>query len=537
MKLVTASMMRELDRRAIQDLGIPSLVLMENAGRTTYQILRREFPGLQGEVAVVAGRGNNGGDGFVVARYLANAGIPVAVFLLGPRDRVSGDARVNLEILAHLGIAVTEVLTEADLNHTLHRLAKAGLIVDALLGTGLNSPVTGLLAALIERLNHLRAPVLAVDMPTGLSADTGEVLGVALKAQVTVTYGWPKLGQVLPPGRDYVGRLWQVDISIPAHLAREARVSLSEAGEMRALLPPRPSGSHKGSFGHLLVLAGAIGKTGAAVLTAEAALRAGAGLVTLGIPASLNDILEVKLTEAMTLPLPEAAAARALGKAAWDPIVEFINEKNGKNGKFTVALGPGIGTHPETRELVERLAPDLSCPMVIDADGINNLAGDYPGLKDAAGPRILTPHPGEMARLVGLTTPAVQARRLDLARETAARLGVTLVLKGAQTVVAAPDGRASLNSTGNPALASGGTGDVLTGLIGGFLAQGLTPWDAARLGVYLHGLAADFFVSRRGPRGMIAGDLLAVWPQMLTEFSQGTIPPAEGDICFTRVIS
>ncbi len=260
MKLVTASEMRELDRRAIQDLGIPSLVLMENAGRTTYRILRREFPELQGEVAVVAGRGNNGGDGFVVARYLANAGIPVAVFLLGPRDRVSGDARVNLEILAHLGVSVAEVLTEADLNPVIHRLAKAGLIVDALLGTGLNAPVQGLMAALIERINHLRAPVLAVDIPTGLSADTGAVLGVALKARVTVTYGWPKLGQVLPPGRDYVGRLWQADIGIPPILVEEAPVALAEAGEMRALLPPRPFGSHKGNFGHLLVLAGLRGQ-------------------------------------------------------------------------------------------------------------------------------------------------------------------------------------------------------------------------------------------------------------------------------------
>ena len=531
MKLVTASEMRELDRRAIQDLGLPSLVLMENAGRTTYQILRREFPELQGEVAVVAGRGNNGGDGFVIARYLANAGIPVAVFLLGARDQVSGDARVNLEILAHLGVKVTEVRTEADLNPVIHWLAKAGLIVDALLGTGLNSPVTGLMAAVIERLNHLRAPVLAVDIPTGLSADTGEVLGAALKARVTVTYGWPKLGQILPPGRDYVGRLWQVDISIPPLLAREAKVSLAEAGEMRALLPARPGGSHKGNFGHLLVLAGSEGKTGAAALTCEAGLRAGAGLVTLGVPASLNDILEAKLTEAMTLPLPEAAAARALGAAAWAPIMDSLG------ARFSVALGPGMGTHRETRELVVRLGRDLACPMVIDADGINNLLGAAAGLKDAAGPRILTPHPGEMARLLGLTTPEVQARRLDLARETAAKFGVTLVLKGAQTIVAAPDGRASINSTGNPALASGGTGDVLTGLIGGFLAQGLTPWDAARLGVYLHGLAADFFVSRHGQRGMIAGDLLAVWPQMLTEFSRGLIPPAEGDICFTRVIS
>ena len=532
MKLVTASEMRELDRRAIQDLGIPSLVLMENAGRTTYQILRREFPVLTGEVAVVAGRGNNGGDGFVVARYLANAGIPVAVFLLGPREQVSGDARVNLEILAHLGIAVAEVLTEADLNPMIHRLAKAGLIVDALLGTGLNSKVTGLMAAAIERLNHLRAPVLAVDIPTGLSADTGEVLGVALKARVTVTYGWPKLGQVLPPGRDYVGRLWQVDIGIPPILARETPLELAEAREMRALLPPRPSGSHKGNFGHLLVLAGSDGKTGAAAL----ACRSGApGRGRAGDPGGPRQPQRHPGSEAHRGHDP--APARGGGDPG--PGRGGVGAHRGVPGneKFTVALGPGIGTHPETRELVARLVSDLACPMVIDADGINNLAGATAGLKDAAGPRILTPHPGEMARLVGLTTPEVQARRLDLARDTAARLGVTLVLKGAQTVVAAPDGRASLNSTGNPALASGGTGDVLTGLIGGFLAQGLAPWDAARLGVYLHGLAADYFVSQHGPRGMIAGDLLAVLPQMLAEFSQGMIPLAEGDICFTRVIS
>jgi hydroxyethylthiazole kinase-like uncharacterized protein yjeF len=531
MKLLTASEMRELDRRAIQDLGIPSLVLMENAGRTTYQILRREFPLLAGEVAVLAGRGNNGGDGLVVARYLAQAGLPVAVFLLGPKDQVSGDARVNLDILAHLGLAVEEILTDADLKDALHRLAQAGLIVDALLGTGLNSPVTGLMAVLIERVNHLRPPVLAVDIPTGLSADTGAVLGVALKAEVTVTYGWPKLGQVLPPGRDYVGRLWQVDISIPPTLAREAPLELAEARDLRELLPPRPFGSHKGNFGHLLVLAGSVGKTGAAAMTSEAALRAGAGLVTLGIPASLNDILEVKLTEAMTLPLPEVAAARALGRAAVNPILQFLDPKS------TLALGPGLGTHPETRDLVCRLAHDLPQPMVIDADGINNLATGITCLTAAAGPRILTPHPGEMARLLGLTPAAVQARRLELALETTARFGVTLVLKGAQTVVAGPDGRASINPTGNPALASGGTGDVLTGLIGGFLAQGLTSWDAARLGVYLHGLAADFFVSQHGPRGLIAGDLLRVLPDVLHQFLQGLIPQTEEDICYKRVIS
>jgi hydroxyethylthiazole kinase-like uncharacterized protein yjeF len=531
MKLVTASEMRELDRRAIQDLGIPSLVLMENAGRTTYQILRREFPGLRGEVAVLAGPGNNGGDGFVVARYLAHAGIPVAVFLLGARDRVRGDGKVNLEILAPLGVAVKEVLTEADLNPALRRLGRAALIVDALLGTGLNSPVKGLMAALIDRLNPLGVPVLAVDIPTGLSADTGQVLGVALKAEVTVTYGWPKLGQVLPPGRDYVGRLWQADISIPPIFAREVPQELAEARDLRALMPPRPFASHKGTFGHLLVLAGSEGKTGAAAMTSEAALRAGAGLVTLGIAASLNDIMEVKLTEAMTLPLPEAAGARALGAAALAPITDFLDEK------FTLALGPGLGTHPETRELVGQLVHDLPQPMVVDADGLNNLAANTGCLQGAAGPRILTPHPGEMARLLGLSVAEVQARRLDLARETAAKFGVILALKGAQTVVAAPDGRASLNSTGNPALASGGTGDVLTGLIGGFLAQGLAPWDAARLGVYLHGLAADYFVAQHGTRSLIAGDLLGVLPEVLTQFIQGRIPLTEEEVCCTRVIS
>jgi hydroxyethylthiazole kinase-like uncharacterized protein yjeF len=531
MKLVTAAEMRELDRRAIQDLGIPSLVLMENAGRTSYQILRREFPGLQGEVAVLAGRGNNGGDGFVVARYLANAGLPVAVFLLGSRDRVSGDAKVNLEILAGLGVTVKEVLTEDDLNPALRRLGRAGLIVDALLGTGLNSPVKGLMAALIDRLNQMGVPVLAVDIPTGLSADTGEVLGVALKAQVTATYGWPKLGQLLPPGRDYVGRLWQVDISIPPIFAREVPRELAEASDLRALLPPRPFASHKGTFGHLVVLAGSEGKTGAATMASEAALRAGAGLVTLGIAASLNDILEVKLTEAMTLPLPEAAGARALGAAAQAPIMDFLDEKS------TLALGPGLGTHPETRELVGKLVHDLPQAMVVDADGVNNLAADTACLKGAAGPRILTPHPGEMARLVGLSVSEVQARRLDLAQETAAKFGVILVLKGAQTVVAAPDGRVSLNATGNPALASGGTGDVLTGLIGGFLAQSLAPWDAARLGVYLHGLAADYFVAQRGPRGLIAGDLLRVLPEVMGQFIQGRIPLTEEEVCCRRVIS
>ncbi|HEY9073682.1 MAG TPA: NAD(P)H-hydrate dehydratase [Desulfobaccales bacterium] len=531
MKLVTAAQMRELDRRAMEEVGIPSLVLMENAGRTTYEILRREFPDPDGEVAVLAGRGNNGGDGCVVARYLAQAGEPVVVFLLGQRDQVRGDARVNLEILRHHGLEVVEVIDESHLNGLVHRLARAGLIVDAVLGTGLDKPVQGLLATLSDRVNHLRAPVLAVDMPTGLSADSGEVLGAAMQAEVTVTYGWPKLGQILPPGRDYVGRLWQVDIGIPPELAAQLTVELAEARELRELIPDRPFGSHKGTFGHLLVLAGSEGKTGAATLASMAGLKAGAGLVTLGIAASLNDIMEVKLTEAMTLPLPEAPGARALGIKALKPILSFL----GKG--MALAVGPGLGTHPETQELVRRLVQELPQPLVVDADGVNAVAGEPSCLAGAAGARILTPHPGEMARLLGSSPREVQARRLQAARETAARYDCIVVLKGAQTLVAAPDGRVSINSTGNPALASGGTGDVLTGLIGGFLAQGLAAWDASRLGVFLHGLAADQFAAQYGPRSLVAGDLIDWFPEVLGQFTQGAIPLSEEEICYKRVIS
>ncbi len=531
MKLVTAAEMRELDRRTIEEMGVPSLVLMENAGRTTYEILRREFPELEGPVAVVAGRGNNGGDGFVVARYLANAGFFVMVFLLDAKAQVKGDARVNLEILERMKVDVVEVLGESDLSPVVHHLSRADLIVDALLGTGLNAPVKGLMAALIQRLHHLRPPILAVDIPSGLSADTGEPLGAAVEADVTVTYGFPKIGQILPSGRGHVGSLWVVDIGISPALAQDLKVELAEAEEMGWLLPPRPLDSHKGTYGHLVVLAGAKGKTGAATLTAEGALRAGAGLVTAACPASLNDILEVKLTEAMTLPLPEVPGVRVFGRHALEPLLEFMA------GKTALALGPGMGTHPETQELVGQVVRRLPQPLVIDADGVNCLSRDPQCLREAAGPRLITPHPGELARFLGISTQEIQARRLEVARQVAAEYQVYVVLKGAQTVVAAPDGRASLNSTGNPALASGGAGDVLTGLIGGYLAQGLTPWDAARLGVYLHGLAADFLIQKSGRQGLIAGDLTAVFPEMLAEFTRNQFPRTEEGICFKRVIS
>ena len=394
MKLLTAAQMRQLDQLTIEEIGVPSVVLMENAGRTTYQILRREFPDLDGPVVVLAGRGNNGGDGFVVARYLANAGYEVLVLLLAEKSRISGDAKINLDILEQLAVPVREITTEEALLEQIPLLEDASLLVDALLGTGLSSEVKGLYRAAITLINDTPAPILAIDIPSGLSADTGQPQGIAVLADVTVTYGWPKIGQILAPGRELVGRLWQVDISIPPTQANISQVELA-AGELRHLLPYRAIDSHKGDFGHLFVVAGSVGKTGAAALAGEAAMRVGAGLVTVGVPASLNPILEIKLTEAMTLPLAEPEGVQALGQRALEEIAAAMP------GKTALAIGPGLGTHPETVQLVRQLVRRSSLPLVLDADGLNAVAHDLESVAEANAPVIMTPHPGEMSRLTG----------------------------------------------------------------------------------------------------------------------------------------
>jgi len=525
MKLVTAAQMRQLDQQTIEEIGVPSIVLMENAGRTTYQILRQEFPDLDGPVVVLAGRGNNGGDGFVVARYLANAGFEVMVLLLAEKSQIGGDARINLGILDQLTVPVREIITEEDLLDQIPLLEDASLLVDAIFGTGLSSEVKGLYRTAISILNDTPAPVLAIDIPSGLSADTGHPLGVAVLADVTVTYGWPKIGQIFPPGRDLVGRLWQVDISIPPNLAEISRLELAEPADLRLLLPQRYSDSHKGTFGHLLVVAGSVGKTGAAALTGEAALRVGAGLVTVGVPASLNAILEMKLTEAMTLPLSEPEGVQGLGRRALEELAAAMP------GKTALAVGPGLGRHPETIELVRQLVRRSTIPVVLDADGLYAVAHDLESVAEAVAPVILTPHPGEMSRLLGCLSKDVQANRPNAALELAERTQAIVVLKGAQTLIANPEGRIMINNTGNPALAQGGSGDVLTGMIGGFLAQKMAPFEAACLGVYLHGLAADVRAVRQGVCGMLAGELLEELPELIQEFYSGTFPPTEEQVC------
>jgi len=516
MKVVTAREMQALDRRTIEDVGIPGVVLMENAGRKTAELILEHFGPSPKEVVVLAGRGNNGGDGFVVARYLKNWGWPVKVLLFAQRERVSGDARVNLEVWVKIGGELMEIKAEADLDAAKGEMARAGLIVDALLGTGLNSEVRGLLRRAIEEVNALSKPVVAVDVPSGIDASTGRVLGVAVRADLTATFGLAKVGQVVHPGVDYVGRLEVIDISIPPEAVEEAgiRTYLLEPEELDLRpLSRRPRDTHKGTYGHLLLVVGSPGKTGAAAMASEAALRMGVGLATLACPASLNPIMEVKLTEAMTEPVPEdegTFSPRSL------PRLMGLLE-----GKDALALGPGVGTREGTKEVVLELLRAAAVPVVVDADGINCLVGSLDVLKERRAPLVLTPHPGEMARLLGVTPREVQGDRIGVARRFAEGYGCVLVLKGARTVIASPEGLTFINPTGNPGMASGGTGDVLTGMIGALLAQGMEPLEAAKLAVYLHGLSGDLAAEEVGEVALVATDLLRCLPKAIKELQGG----------------
>jgi hydroxyethylthiazole kinase-like uncharacterized protein yjeF len=513
-KVVSAKEMQDLDRRTIQECGIPGIVLMENAGKGAAELLARSFPKVrEGKVGILAGPGNNGGDGFVIARHLKNWGVDAAVYLFSNMDDVHGDALTNLQVWINMGGELVEVIFKGDFARIKKELLRASLIVDAIFGTGLNSEVKGHLKDVISFVNSLPQPVMAVDIPSGLDATNGKVLGAAIQATLTATFGLAKIGQVIEPGASYVGQLEVVDIGIPRHVINEADIKAHvidyDALDL-GLLAPRPIDAHKGDFGHLLVLAGSPGKTGAAAMICHGAMRTGAGLVTLGIPASLNPILEAKLTEAMTAPLPDAATGY-LSADAWDLIRQLAE------GKTALALGPGLSTGRQVQELILNLVPQVTLPMVIDADGITALASRPEVIKRCKNTVILTPHPGEMARLAGLTVQKVQEDRLGVAKGFASAYGCIVVLKGNRTVIATPEEEVYINQTGNPGMASGGMGDILTGMIGGLVAQGLPPLEAAKWGVFLHGLAGDRAAQQIGEIPLIASDIIDYLPDTLSE--------------------
>jgi len=522
MYLVTAAEMQQMDGETIQSFGIPGRVLMESAGRGAARFLLESFEGIENAyLAVLAGRGNNGGDGFVVARYAAQRGIDVVVYLLAEAKRVTGDARDNLALLAPLSIPVVEIPDGDTLAEYEPDMAQHDVWVDAVFGTGLSADIRGHYREAIDLLNSFQRPVLAIDIPSGVNADNGQICGTCVRAAATATFAYPKIGHVVHPGAQHTGHLEVIDIGIPPLIADAVapRQRLTESAEVAAELVRREPGDHKGSAGHLLVVAGSTGKTGAAAMACEGAMRTGAGLVTLGVPASLNPVLETMLLEVMTAPLPDTSGA--LVPEAGDQIESLMA------GKQCLAIGPGLGSAEQTGRLVRQLLRRSQIPMVIDADGLNHLAGRREIFADVQAPVVLTPHPGEMARLTGLTTAQVQADRVKCAREFAAASDTVIVLKGAATVIAVPDGHIQINPTGNPGMASGGMGDILTGIIAGLMTQGVDPARAAVMGVYLHGAAADALAADGRPVGYLAADLLDQIPVQLGLLLNG--PQPQGD--------
>lgn len=517
MKLISAERMQQADQQAIEQYGIPGAVLMENAGRAATEEFCKEFRDLfPGPVLVLAGKGNNGGDGYVMARGLLERGWQVRTLILAEAGSVRGDAGLMLDILERLGGDVRHVddcdsLTQEFLD------ARPKLVIDALLGTGLSSTVRGLYADAIDLINGSGASVMAVDIPSGVDGSNGRILGSAVDADLTVTFDHAKIGHGSWPGAAKVGQLKVVEIGIPGvcHEADSPECRLLDAVDAARLLPPRPTDGHKGTFGHLLVMAGSTGKTGAATLSGDAAVRSGCGLVTVACPASVHDILELKLTEAMTVPLLEAEEG-SFAEASWAELQSLLETRQ------ALAIGPGIGQSEELGRLVRRVLTECRLPVVADADALNALAGHAEVLFEREdGATVLTPHPGEMARLTGLSIAEIEADRFRIAREFAGEFGVVLVLKGVRTLIAAPDGRVAINGSGNVGLASGGSGDVLTGLIGGFLAQGMDAFDAAGLSCFLQGMAADRLAERQGCAGLKAGDLLAEIPVARNQLTQG----------------
>ncbi|HEY7413213.1 MAG TPA: NAD(P)H-hydrate dehydratase [Vicinamibacteria bacterium] len=507
--VLTAAEMREADRRTIDEIGLPGVVLMENAGRAVARAARRRWPAAR-RIAVLCGRGNNGGDGFVAARCLPGR---ATAYLLGRRDDVQGDARVHMLALERSGAAPLVEIADAAAwaGKRGAVLDDADLVVDALLGTGMRSAPTGVLAEAIGAVNARRAarglPVLAVDLPSGIPADGGEVPGPALSADLTVTFAARKPAHVLPPASREAGRTVVADIGIPFSLLAQAQLWRLERADAAAAFPPRDPDAHKGRFGHVLVVAGSTGKSGAAALAGEAALLSGAGLVTVACPEAVLAQVAAARPELMTAPLA-ADAEGALAEVALEPALALVE------GRDAVVLGPGLGTAAGTRSFVQGFVRRCPAPLVIDADGLNALAGAA-GALPRGHATVLTPHPGEMARLAGLGTAEVQSQRLATARAFAARSGAVVVLKGHATLVAQPDGPAAVNATGGPAMATGGTGDVLAGIIGALLARGLEAWPAACAAAYVHGWAGDEGARRLGDESLTAGGLLEALPRVL----------------------
>jgi NAD(P)H-hydrate epimerase len=523
--VVTPSQSKKIDHRANAEFQIPGMVLMENAAIRVTDVIRERYPlsffGRSGRVLVLAGCGNNGGDGLAVARHLALSGYRVTVLILGRSGKnPSGDAGTNFAILKALqeknsgpdGVSLTVLRLEdgQDPGRALAVIREAFLIIDSLFGTGLDRPIEGNYAAVIGEANKSTGSVVAIDIPSGINGETAQIQGTAMRADDTVTFGYLKPGHILFPGRNFSGRVHLRAIGFPPDSAKSVGAGMFTLDDREAArrLRERPRDGHKGTFGRVAVLAGSTGLTGAACMTSVSALRTGAGLVTLGIPAGLQPVLAEKLTEVMTMPLEDEGQGHLIPESF--PDVEELLK-----GKDVLALGPGCGKDPGVFEIIRNIFSRYHISIVIDADGLNQISKDKDLLREYPAPVILTPHPGEMSTLTGIATEDILKRPVETALETARKYHVIVLLKGAASVVAGPDSRVYLNRSGNPGMGTGGSGDVLTGMIASLVAQGYSPFDAAVLGCYLHGRAGDEAACRIGEAGMTAGDLMNAIPHTL----------------------
>lgn len=511
MKVLNSEQMRSIDRKTIDKIGIIGPILMENAGLQIFKTLLSKFPEPQKEqIVIVVGKGNNGGDGLVIARHLFNQGCMPCVLLLGTKKELKGDAALNCGIVERIGINIIEISSQRVWNSRKEKILQSTLLIDAIFGTGLSKPAAGLYAAAIDEINKSKAFKIAVDIPSGLSSDTYQIIGPCVKADLTVTLAAPKIAHVFPPAEDWVGELVVADISVPPFLFDDEKLKL-ELLDKKSLLPyfkRRKRDTHKGTYGHLFVISGSLGKTGAAVMAAKAALKMGAGLVTVGTPQSCLPLVARSMVELMTEPLSETDE-KTISSEALERALTLLE------GKDALLIGPGISTNKSTSQFIMSLLPKINLPVVIDADGLNILSANLEILKFFPKPAVLTPHPGEFARLVHLSTREVLERKLDLIPEFSVKYGVYLMLKSYKTLISTPEGKVFINPTGNPGMATAGVGDVLSGMVASMIMQEKNVLDAILAAVYIHGLSGDIGVKRYGEKFLTATNIINNLPKAI----------------------
>jgi NAD(P)H-hydrate epimerase len=496
MKILTSEQMANIDRRTTESFGIPSIVLMENAALAVIDTIHAHYPNID-RAAVFCGTGKNGGDGLAIARHLENRGVVPVVLIVGDRAKFSGDAQTNLLTCQRLSIPIYDITDPLHVEDALAHAADADIVVDAIFGTGLNRAPEGVQAETIRAIAELRLPVVAVDLPSGLNASSNEVFEPCVQAEVTVTFAAPKLCHVFEPASMYCGEVIVADISIPEVAIEEEAVNLAllTPKDIQPLVSLRLAQTHKGTYGHVAIIAGSPGRSGAAVMCARGAIRTGAGLVTV-------------MTDAETAKLVHSASTESMTWAGSD-VREFLQKKS------SVLIGPGLPDSERAYTWVRSTVASIDLPLIIDASALNAFAGRAAEINPEGRPRVITPHPGELARLVDKETKTINDDRIGAARDAARVCNCVVVLKGYQTLVAQPDGHVYVNPTGNPGMASGGMGDVLSGMVAAFLARGNDPSDAACAAVYVHGVGGDILKDEFGDTGLAAMDLAEVIPMAI----------------------